>query len=67
VPSSHGGSHRFESYSAHHLSIPIARVMVPKQKVNREKVLAALATLWPKCGYSIPLGELLRADDSRVV
>jgi len=40
--------------------------MVSKQKINREKVMAALNTLCPKCGYSIPPEELRRIDFSRV-
>jgi ribosomal protein S27AE len=36
--------------------------MVTKQKINRAKVMAALNTLCPKCGYSIPPGEIRRVD-----
>jgi hypothetical protein len=40
--------------------------MVSKQKIDREKVLAALNTLCPKCGYSIPPAEILRIDSKRM-
>ncbi|MHB8218661.1 MAG: zf-TFIIB domain-containing protein [Candidatus Sulfotelmatobacter sp.] len=36
--------------------------MPRKQKINLEKVLAALKTLCPKCGYVIPLSEIRRFD-----
>jgi hypothetical protein len=36
--------------------------MVTKQKINREKIQAALITLCPKCGYAIPPGEIRRID-----
>ena len=36
--------------------------MVSKQKINREKVQAALNTLCPKCGYSIPPERVRRID-----
>jgi ribosomal protein S27AE len=40
--------------------------MVNKQKINREKVMAALNTLCPKCGYSIPPEKIRRIDFSLV-
>ena len=40
-----------------------AYVLMPhKQRINREKVQAALSTLCPKCGYSIPPAEIRRVD-----
>jgi ribosomal protein S27AE len=36
--------------------------MPKKQKINLAKVLAALNTPCPKCGYSIPPGEKRRVD-----
>jgi ribosomal protein S27AE len=36
--------------------------MVTKQKINRDKVMAALNTPCPKCGHSIPPGEIRRVD-----
>jgi predicted RNA-binding Zn-ribbon protein involved in translation (DUF1610 family) len=36
--------------------------MPSKQKINRKKVEAALNTLCPKCGYSIPPAEIRRYD-----
>jgi ribosomal protein S27AE len=36
--------------------------MPSKQKINREKVQAALNTLCPKCGYSITPAEIRRVD-----
>jgi ribosomal protein S27AE len=36
--------------------------MPGKQKINREKVEAALNTLCPKCGYSITPAEIRRID-----
>jgi len=33
-----------------------------KQKINRAKVQAALDTLCPKCGYSIPPEQIRRVD-----
>jgi ribosomal protein L32 len=40
--------------------------MVTKQKINHEKVQAALNTVCPKCGYVIPPGEIRRVDFSLV-
>jgi ribosomal protein S27AE len=40
--------------------------MVTKQKINREKVMDALNTLCPKCGYAIPPGEIRRIDCHRM-
>jgi predicted RNA-binding Zn-ribbon protein involved in translation (DUF1610 family) len=39
-----------------------ANSMVSKQKINRERVQAALNTHCPKCGYSIPPAEIRRID-----
>jgi hydrogenase maturation factor HypF (carbamoyltransferase family) len=36
--------------------------MVSKQKINLEKVQAALNTVCPKCGYSIPPEKRRRMD-----
>ena len=36
--------------------------MPRKQKINSEKVEAALNTLCPKCGYVIPPAEIRRYD-----
>ena len=36
--------------------------MPSKQKIDREKVNAALNALCPKCGYSIPPAEIRRVD-----
>jgi hypothetical protein len=36
--------------------------MVTKQKINRAKVMAALNTLCPKCGYSISPDKIRRVD-----
>jgi ribosomal protein S27AE len=36
--------------------------MVSKAKINREKVMAALNTLCPKCGCSIPPESVRRID-----
>jgi len=36
--------------------------MVTKPKINREKVMAALITVCPKCGYSIPPEKIRRTD-----
>ena len=33
-----------------------------KQKLNREKIQAALNTLCPRCGYSITPAEIRRVD-----
>jgi ribosomal protein S27AE len=41
--------------------------MPHKQKLNREKVQAALNTLCPKCGYSIPPAEIRRVDFDTMV
>jgi ribosomal protein L37AE/L43A len=41
-------------------------LMVSKAKINREKVLAALNTVCPKCGYSIPPEKIRRIDFSVV-
>jgi len=40
--------------------------MPGKQKINREKVQAALNTLCPKCGTSIPPDKIRRIDFSRM-
>jgi ribosomal protein L37AE/L43A len=40
--------------------------MVSKQKINREKVMAALNTLCPKCGCLIPPEKIRRIDSSLV-
>jgi ribosomal protein S27AE len=37
-----------------------------KPKINREKVMAALNTLCPKCGCSIPPENMRRIDSYRV-
>jgi ribosomal protein S27AE len=36
--------------------------MPRKQKISCEKVLAALNTICPECGYSIPPAEIRRVD-----
>jgi predicted RNA-binding Zn-ribbon protein involved in translation (DUF1610 family) len=36
--------------------------MPKKQKINLEKVQAALNTPCPKCGYAIPPAEIRRVD-----
>jgi hypothetical protein len=41
--------------------------MPSKQKINRERVQAALNTLCPKCGYSIPPAEIRRVDFDTMV
>jgi hypothetical protein len=46
VPSSHGGSHRFESYSAHHLFYGLAGF--------REKLPAALGQKISKQSAQVP-------------
>jgi ribosomal protein L37AE/L43A len=40
--------------------------MISKQKINREKVQAALNTVCPKCGYSIPPEKIRRIDSCLV-
>jgi len=40
--------------------------MPSKQKIDREKVQAALNTLCPKCGHSITPAEVLRIDFDRM-
>jgi ribosomal protein S27AE len=40
--------------------------MPSKQKIDRDKVNAALNTTCPKCGYSILPVELMRVDSERV-
>jgi predicted RNA-binding Zn-ribbon protein involved in translation (DUF1610 family) len=41
--------------------------MPGKQKINREKVEAALNTLCPKCGYSITPAEIRRVNNDTMV
>ena len=41
-------------------------LMVTKAKINREKVIAALNTVCPNCGYSIPPEKIRRTDSYRV-
>jgi ribosomal protein S27AE len=40
--------------------------MPRKEKIHLEKVQAALNTLCPKCGYSIPPAEIRRVDFDRM-
>jgi ribosomal protein S27AE len=37
-----------------------------KNKINRAKVLAALNTICPKCGYSISPAQIMRIDFDRM-
>jgi ribosomal protein S27AE len=37
-----------------------------KNKINRAKVLAALNTICPKCGYSISPAQIVRIDFERM-
>jgi len=37
-----------------------------KNKINREKVIAALNTTCPSCGYSITPAEVVRIDFERM-
>jgi ribosomal protein S27AE len=37
-----------------------------KNKINRAKVLAALNTICPSCGYSITPAEIVRVDAERM-
>jgi len=37
-----------------------------KNKINLEKVLAALNTTCPSCGYSITPAEIVRIDSERM-
>ena len=39
---------------------------VPKNKINLEKVLAALNTTCPACAYSISPAEIVRIDFERM-
>jgi predicted RNA-binding Zn-ribbon protein involved in translation (DUF1610 family) len=45
---------------------PDSSKMPQKQKINRDKVNAALNTSCPKCGYSIPPSEIARLDSERM-
>jgi len=38
-----------------------------KNKINRAQVLAALNTICPSCGFSIPPAEVVRVDMQRMV
>ncbi len=40
--------------------------MVSKQKINRERVQAALNTHCPKCGHAIQPGEIRRIDSEQM-
>jgi predicted RNA-binding Zn-ribbon protein involved in translation (DUF1610 family) len=37
-----------------------------KSKINLTKVLAALNTMCPSCGFSIPPAEIVRVDSERM-
>jgi hypothetical protein len=39
--------------------------MMHKNKINLAKVLAALNTICPKCGYSISPAQIMRVDSER--
>lgn len=40
--------------------------MPSKQKIDRKKVMAALATVCTQCGHAIPPDKILRIDSERV-
>ena len=40
--------------------------MPRKQKIDRQKVLAALNTVCPSCGVLIPPAEIMRIDSERM-
>jgi uncharacterized protein (UPF0212 family) len=51
---------------AHASTVKMVPKMPQKQKINRDKVNAALSTRCPKCGYSIPPSQIARVDFARV-
>jgi len=58
---------RPEFYFSHSIRPRYNLAMPPRRKINREKVMASLATICTVCGYRIEPAEIRRIDSERML